>query len=241
LPLLLEAFRTGGGVPYAAYGAEAREGIADAGKNAYLQLIGEWLAAMPDLHGRLQSDPPARVADIGIGAGWTSIGIAQTYPNVIVDAFDLDEESIRLARHKVAAAGLSERVRAARRDAGDPDLAGTYDLVTIFSCLHDMSNPVAALGVARRLAGVDGTVLVVDPKAAERFLGEETNYDVERQYYGFSVLHCLPVGMTEPPAAGTGTVMRPDVLRGYAREAGFGGVELLPIDDDWNAFYRLRA
>jgi SAM-dependent methyltransferase len=241
LPALREAFRSGDGVPYAAYGDEAREGIAESGRNAFLQLMGEWLAAMPDVHARLQAQPPARVADVGVGAGWSSIGIAQAYPIATVDAFDLDAKSVQLARQNVAAARMSDRVRVERRDAGDPTLAGKYDLVTIFFCLHDMSDPVAALRTARDLAGEDGTVLVVDPRVAERFLGEETNHDVERQYYSFSVLHCLPVGMTEPPAAGTGTVMRPDVLRGYARAAGFRDVELLPVDDDWSAFYRLRA
>jgi len=35
--------------------------------------------------------------------------------------------------------------------------------------------------------------------------------------------------------------MRHDVLRGYAREAGFEGVEVLPIEDfSFFRFYRLR-
>jgi SAM-dependent methyltransferase len=238
---VLEAFRTGGGIPFAAYGADLREGVADSGRNGFLQLMGEWLSAMPDVQERLQAEPPARVADIGIGAGWSSIGIAQAYPKVHVDGFDLDEASVDLARRNVAESGLSERVQVQQRNAADPDLAESYDLVTAFFCLHDMTDPVAALRAMRQLARDEGTVLVADGRAAEQFLGEETNHDVERQFYGFSVLHCLPVAMTEPPAAGTGTVMRPEVLRGYARAAGFREVEILPVDDAWSAFYRLRA
>jgi hypothetical protein len=35
--------------------------------------------------------------------------------------------------------------------------------------------------------------------------------------------------------------MRRDILGGYAREAGFGGVEVLPISDfGFFRFYRLR-
>ncbi|HEU0114559.1 MAG TPA: methyltransferase domain-containing protein [Thermomicrobiales bacterium] len=242
LPLVADAFRTGGGVPYHAYGADAREGIADSGRVAYLQSMGDaWLAAMPDVHARLRADPPARIADIGVGAGWTSIAMARAYPKARVDALDLDEASVALARRNVADAGLTDRVRVERRDAADPALAGAYDLVTAFSCLHDMTDPVGALRAMRRLRRPGGTTLVVEGRAAERFLGADTNRDVERQYYGFSVLHCLPVAMTEPPAAGTGTVMWPDVMRGYAREAGFRRVEILPIDDDWNMFYRLWA
>ena len=63
--------------------------------------------------------------------------------------------------------------------------------------------------------------------------------DVERFYYGFSLFHCLPVGMVGPGAAGTGTVMRPSTVRAYALEAGFSGFEVLPVDNDFYRFYRL--
>lgn len=64
--------------------------------------------------------------------------------------------------------------------------------------------------------------------------------DVEWMMYGWSILHCLPVGMTEENAAGTGTVMRADTLRKYAAEAGFSNVEILPIENFFFRFYRLR-
>jgi hypothetical protein len=58
--------------------------------------------------------------------------------------------------------------------------------------------------------------------------------------YGASVLICLPAGMSEQPSAGTGTVMRPDTLRGYAAEAGFSKVEVLEqIEHPMLRFYRL--
>jgi hypothetical protein len=59
--------------------------------------------------------------------------------------------------------------------------------------------------------------------------------------YGFSFLHCLPVGMVEKPSAGTGTVMRPSTFRGYAEQAGYASVEVLPIQNDFFRFYRLIA
>jgi hypothetical protein len=34
-------------------------------------------------------------------------------------------------------------------------------------------------------------------------------------------------------------VMRPETLRAYARQAGFSGVEILPIEHDFWRFYRL--
>jgi hypothetical protein len=34
-------------------------------------------------------------------------------------------------------------------------------------------------------------------------------------------------------------VMRPDTLRGYAREAGFTDIDVLPVEDTFFRFYRL--
>src|SRR5262249_25081289 len=91
---LLEAFRSGGGGSWAEFGADAREGQADGYRPIYLSVLGqEWLPNIPDLHLRLHSDPPARIADFGCGAGWGSIGIARAYPMVSVDGFDLDAPS----------------------------------------------------------------------------------------------------------------------------------------------------
>ena len=41
------------------------------------------------------------------GAGWSSIGLAQSYPKALVDGFDLDDASIDLARDNARAAGLA--------------------------------------------------------------------------------------------------------------------------------------
>jgi hypothetical protein len=59
--------------------------------------------------------------------------------------------------------------------------------------------------------------------------------------YGFSLLVCLPDGMSSQPSAATGTVMRESTLRGYAQAAGFADVEVLPVEDfGFFRFYRLR-
>jgi len=46
--------------------------------------------------------------------------------------------------------------------------------------------------------------------------------------------------MVDPPYTGTGTVMRLETLEKYARQAGFQQVEVLPIDNYFFRFYRLR-
>jgi hypothetical protein len=96
---------------------------------------------------------------------------------------------------------------------------------------------VAALAAMRALAAPGGAVLVADERVAEA--SSAPGDELERFNYGWSVLHCLPVGRVDPPALGTGTVMRPETLRRYATEAGFSGVEILPIEHDFWRFYRL--
>lgn len=69
---VLEAFRTGGGVPYAAYGAYLRVAIARLNRPMFLhQLAADWIPALPDIEARLrQTVGPARVADLG--CGWSA-------------------------------------------------------------------------------------------------------------------------------------------------------------------------
>ena len=62
----------------------------------------------------------------------------------------------------------------------------------------------------------------------------------ERLSYAWSVVSCLPSAMDDPDTAATGAVMRPSLLQRYATEAGFGDLEILPIETDFWRFYRLR-
>jgi SAM-dependent methyltransferase len=235
---VLAAFATGDGVPYADYGADLHEGQARFTQPLFDNLLAsDWLPAVPVIHDRLNGDPPARVADVACGLGRSSIAIARAYPKVTVDGIDLDQASIARAQQLLPASGVEERVAFHCRDAADPELSGRYDLATIFEALHDMSYPVDVLRALRSLLSDGGRVLVGDEKTAARFALDAG--DVERLYYGFSVLHCLPVGMVGENAAGTGAVMREDTVRGYAEQAGFADCEVTPIESDFWRFYLL--
>jgi SAM-dependent methyltransferase len=237
LPELLEAFRTGSGV--SGEDDEGREAQAELGRAAFLRLLGTaWLPAVPDVHARLGAEPPARVADLGCGGGWSSIALALAYPRVHVSGFDVDAPSIALARRNAAENGVADRVTFEPRDAADPSLEGAYDLVMAFEAIHDMPRPVEALEAMRRLAGDAGAVIVADEKVGEVF--EAPADPVTRLNYGWSVLSCLASGMVGRAGAGTGAVMRPTTFEGYARRAGFRAVEVLPIAHDSWRFYRLR-
>jgi SAM-dependent methyltransferase len=235
---LLEAFRTGDGVPYADYGADLHEGQARFTRPMFENLLAaEWLPAAPAVHERLLADTPARVADVACGLGRSTLAIARAYPKAQVDGIDLDAASVARAQELLPESGVEDRVTFHHADAADPGFSGQYDLVTIFEALHDMSHPVEVLRTLRGLLAEGGSVIVGDERTAERFSLDAG--PIERLYYGFSVLHCLPVGMVGDNPAGTGTVMRESTVRRYAEDAGFTGFEVLPIENDFWRFYRL--
>jgi SAM-dependent methyltransferase len=184
-------------------GPDARKGQAAANRPFFMgPLIKEVLPAIPEIDAALRAG--GRVADIGCGLGWSSIGIATGYPEARVDGFDVDVPSIERARQFAEEAGVADRVTS-----------------------------------SLRLVRPGGTVLVVDEKVAETFTapGDE----VERLMYGYSLTCCLPDASSTEPSARTGTVMRPATLERYAREAGFAGLTVLPIDHDFFRFYLLTS
>ena len=237
LPQLVEAYRSGAGNPWEAYGADMREGQAAFNRPAVTHLLGrEWLPAIADVHERLQADPPARVIDIGCGEGWSTLAVARAYPKAIIVGIDLDGPSIDAARRHAEAAGMAG-VEFRSGDASALDEPA--DLALIIEAVHDMANPVPVLRAARESLVAGASLIVVDERVAESFAapGDE----IERFMYGWSITTCLPDGRSRQPSVATGTVMRPDKLRKYAGEAGFGSVEVLSIENDFFRFYRLRA
>jgi SAM-dependent methyltransferase len=237
LPRLREAYRTGAGLSWAEMGPDAREAQGDANRPYFLgPMATEDLPRVPGVDAALRAG--GRIADVGCGMGWSAIGMARAYPEASVDGFDIDEPSVEQARRNGEQAGVADRVRFTTVDAGSPGAEpGGYDLVTAFECVHDMPDPVAVLGAMRRMAAPGGTVLVIDERVAECFTAPGDQ--VERLMYAYSLTCCLPDGLSTRPSVGTGTVMRPATLERYARGAGFSGIEVLPIDNDFFRFYRL--
>lgn len=236
MPKLLDAYRTGEGVEWADYGAdvvEAQEGI---NRPQFHHFVGDWIGALPDIAERLRAGQ-GRVADVACGTGWSSISIARQFPGIAVDGIDIDEGSIARAKAHAAQAGVDGRVSFLFADAANAAGEGRYDLVTIFEALHDMARPAEVLAAARRLLAPGGAVLVGDERVAETFTapGDEA----ERLFYGYSVVACLANGLADQPSVGTGTVIRPSTVESIAREAGFTGFTILPVEHESFRFYRL--
>lgn len=236
MPEMLEAYMSGGGVSWEQLGVDARTGQADMNRPWYLQAIGsDWFPRVPDLDEALRIGGVA--ADIGCGEGWSTIAIAGAYPNSTVVGFDVDEPSIEAAKRNAIEAGVSERVQFHAVDVATLDEVGVYDAVVGFEFIHDLAQPVKVLEAMRRMAKPGAPVVIMDENVGEEFASDPDG--AERLMYAFSLFVCLPDAMSQEPTAATGTVMRPDTLRSYARDAGFLDAEVVSIDNDLWRFYRM--
>lgn len=239
LPSLAEAFRSGAGVPYAAYGSSGREAQEALNRAGFLGGMADWVALLPDVEERLRR-PGARVADVGCGCGWSSVALAKAFPELTVVAVDLDQPSLERAREIAAAEGVAGRVTFVQADAtAGLDLlpTGGFDLVTVFEALHDTARPGDVLTSLRRLVVPGGALLVAEPGVEEEFTAPAG--PMERLNLASSVLFCLPTAMNGPDPEPTGAAMRPGVLRALAADAGFAAVSVLPAEHPMWRFYRL--
>jgi 2-polyprenyl-3-methyl-5-hydroxy-6-metoxy-1,4-benzoquinol methylase len=236
MPAVLDAYRSGKGVDWADYGPDVVEAQERLNRPQFANYVGDWISALPDIADRLRAGD-GRVADIACGTGWSSISISRAFPGIQVDGIDIDPGSIERAKAHAEREGVNDNVSFLFADAADAEGAGRYDLVTIFEAVHDMAQPAKVLATARKLLKPGGAVLIADERVAETFTapGDEA----ERMFYGYSVVGCLPNGLADQPSVGTGTVLRPAALESIAREAGFAGFTILPVEHDAFRFYRL--
>lgn len=236
LPLVADAYRSGSGIDFARYGDDVRNGQGGLNRPAFThELTGSWLPAIPDLHASLSRG--ARVAEVGCGQGWASIALAKAYPAATVLGFDTDRASVAEARQFAAQAGA--RVTFIEADGASLGEHGPYEIVFILESLHDMSRPDLVLEAVRAATMPGGSLVVMDERVQDQFTapGDE----VERVMYGWSTTWCLVNAMADQPSAALGTVLRRPVVERLVAEAGFISCEVLPIENDFFRFYRMRV
>lgn len=238
LPQLVAAYKNRAGLPQSAYGEAMREGQANLNRGVFTHYLAGWIAQhLPDIEARLHL-PGAAIADIACGSGLSTITLAQLFPLARVHGVDLDHSSIAAAHRHLAETDLCDRVSFSSQDAARYGDNGKHLLVCIFDALHDTPRPVELLRSCRQMLAPGGAILLMEPSVAEHFRTEPD--DSERFHYAVSVLHCLPIGMSETPTAATGTVMRPGVVRAYARDADLD-TEVIDVGHMFYRLYRLRA
>jgi SAM-dependent methyltransferase len=220
LDRLERAYREDDGVAYHEHDARLFHGIerffAPTYRNALVQ---SWLPALEGVVERLEQG--GTLADVGCGHGRSILLMAEAFPAARFVGFDDHEGSLETARGRAQTAGLNGRARFERAAAHElPEAA--FDVVAFFDSLHDMGDPVSAAQSARRALKPGGTLMVVEPRAADRL--EDNLHPVGRAYYGFSALVCCPASLSQEGRCGLGAQAGEARLREVLVRAGFGTI-----------------
>lgn len=214
---ILDAIRTGKGVPWGEHNGRLFCGVAAFFRSGYAaNLVQNWLPALDGVVDKLQAG--GSVADIGCGYGRSTILMAQAFPKSRFYGYDYHEESIAAARENARAAGVEDRVSfhvATVKELPDEQ----FDLVCFFDCLHDLGDPV---GAAKRVAQVladGGSVMLVEPNAGDKV--EDNLNLVGRIYYSGSTVLCCAHSLSEEVGLALGAQAGEKRLAEVFREAGF--------------------
>jgi 2-polyprenyl-3-methyl-5-hydroxy-6-metoxy-1,4-benzoquinol methylase len=214
------SFRTGAGVRwgdtagclFCATGAFFRPGYVN-------NIVQSWIPALDGVAEKLASR--GKVADVGCGVGFSTILMAQAYPNSRFVGFDFHEPSIVEARKHAVEHGLKDRVRFEVAEAKQI-AEGDFDLVTMYDCLHDMGDPRGCARQMRKILKQDGTWMIVEPIAADQ--PEQNMNPVGRLYYNASTMICVPTSLDQEVGEGLGAQAGQKKLSDVIGSGGFSKV-----------------
>jgi 2-polyprenyl-3-methyl-5-hydroxy-6-metoxy-1,4-benzoquinol methylase len=158
------------------------------------------------------------VADIGCGVGFSTLLMAQAYPDSRFTGYDFHAPSIEEARRHAQAHGLGDRVQfevATAKEVPGRD----FDLVTMYDCLHDMGDPRGCAAHMREILAPDGSWMIVEPIAGNR--PEDNLNPVGRLYYNASTMICVPTSLDQEVGEGLGAQAGEARLTEVIRDGGF--------------------
>jgi len=239
LERLPESFRTGLGLPYDALGPAGAHSLERGFAPWYRGLLLPY--ALPRLEGVVAKlERGARAADVGCGAGVALLLMAQRFPRSEFHGFEVSRYALERAEANRSHAGAANVTFHAAGGEGLPQDA-SFDFVTTFDCLHDMTRPDRVMRAIRGALKPDGTWLIADIKARASYEENVAKNPMAAMMYGFSILTCLSSALSEPGGLGLGTLgLPPEVARRMCEEAGFTRFARAEIEHPINAFYEVR-
>jgi 2-polyprenyl-3-methyl-5-hydroxy-6-metoxy-1,4-benzoquinol methylase len=213
----VDVFRSGAGRPWSDH-----HGCCFCGTDRFFRpgyaanLIDSWLPALDGVVAKLQQG--AKVADIGCGLGSSTLLMARAYPSSTFHGMDFHEASILAARREAEETGLSANTRFQTVTAKTYQETG-FDLVCLFDALHDMGDPVGAARHIRDSLAQDGTLMLVEPIAADRMA--DNMHLLGQIFYSVSTVVCTPASRAQEVGLALGAQAGEKRLTEILREAGF--------------------
>lgn len=230
---IVECFRRGGGLPYAAYD-RFHEVMADESDQTTVSHVVESIVPLvPGAQARLREG--ATVLDVGCGSARALARLAAEYPQSRFFGYDLSPDAVAAGRAAARARGL-ENFELAVRDLSDLDEPGRFDLILAFDAIHDQAKPDLVLTGISRALRPDGTFLMQDIKASSHH-HENLQHPLGPFLYAISCMHCMSVSL-EADGMGLGAVWGEETARRMLSEAGFADVSVHELEHDpLNSYY----
>ena len=226
-PQVAKAFVEGGGVQFEHFGPDCVSALDLINRGQYESRFADyWLKSLPETAARLAAG--GRALDVGCGSGAVCGALAKAFPKAEIIGIDPDAESIRRARTDAPANAKFEV-----SDTSKFKSAG-FDLITLCDVLHDLAEPLKTLREIRALLKPDGTLFIVEPRAADRL--EDNCNPVAATFYGFSLFHCMTQSLARG-GPGLGTCLGPAATEALVRQAGYTRFQRLDIKSLTNLFY----
>ena len=234
---IIDCFKKGGGLPYAAYhrfhdfAAEMSGVVHDA------TLVSRIVPAA-GMAERLTSG--IEVLDVGCGKGHALNILARAFPESHFLGIDLCEDAVAAGRTEASSLGLTN-ARFERRDAAELDSPAAYDFVTAFDTIHDQGDPAGVLARIRSALRAGGTFLCVDIAASSN-LADNLAHPIAAALYAVSTMHCMPVSLSQKGGAGLGTMWGQELALEMMGKAGFREVRVERVEGDLlNNYYVARV
>ena len=179
-------FRDGSRRPYQAHDERFMREVAEGLKTLPRIFVDLVLPNLPSVRDRLESG--AHVLDVGCGAGWGVVQLAERFPRVRCVGVDVEPYSIELAKRLIAEHALEERCEARLLSAGRLAEDSAYDLAMSFLVVHEILPEEKAdvfAAVARALAP-GGSFVIFDetyPETDEALRTMPTRFAALAQWY----------------------------------------------------------
>ena len=201
---ILEAFKTGRGVPYDEYGDELNIGIGrHLGVWSRHRMI-DWFCRIPGLQRKLEDG--VFVADVGCGCGEALLILGRAFPNSVFHGYDISTHALKKAQQRLQEEGITNTEFFNSDETPLPRI-GTYDFMYSVDVVHDVAHPDQLLKNIRGALKDNGQYLICDmdtrstPAENIKEMASSSAF-----LYAFSVCVCLSSGLSDRDSMGLGTL-----------------------------------
>ena len=229
---IVECFRHGGGVPYAAFPRFQHVMAEESSQTVAAALVDAILPLAPSVIAALKNG--IEVLDVGCGRGHALNMMAKAFPQSRFTGYDFSKEGIAAGKTEAQAWKLTN-VQFMVKDVATLDDQERYGLITAFDAIHDQAKPREVL---RRIAIAlrpDGVFLMQDIDASSHVHGN-LDHPMAPMLYTISCMHCMTVSLALN-GEGLGAMWGEEQARTLLADAGFTRVEVKRLPHDGQNSY----